>query len=81
MNLKTNKAPKIFFIHEYIIILRDYLNLLVNSFSTRAYFRSYKEFRKYLYLYREDTSNISNYFWKLIKYFIIEIIITRKTNH
>ena len=62
MNLKTNKAPRIFLTYKYIIILRDYLDLLVNPFSTQAYSKSYKEFKKYLYLYKKDTSNTSKYF-------------------
>ena len=70
-----------FLTYEYIIILRDYSNSLVNSFSTEAYSRNYKEFKKYLYLYKEDTNNTNNYFQKLIKYFIIKIIITKKTNY
>ena len=81
MNSKTNKAPGIFLTHEYIIILKDYSDSLVNPSSTRAYSKGYKESRKYLYSYKEDTSNTNKYFQKLIKYFIIEIIITRKTNY
>ena len=57
INLKTNKVLRIFLTHEYIIILRDYLNLLVNPSSTQAYFKSYKESKKYLYLYKKDISN------------------------
>ena len=81
MNSKTNKAPRIFLTYEYIIILRDYLDSLINPSSTQAYSKGYKESRKYLYLYKENTSNTSKYFQKLIKYFIIKIIITRKTNY
>ena len=81
MNLKTNKAPGIFLTHEYIIILRDYLDSLINPFNTWAYSRDYEESRKYLCLYKENTSNTNKYFQKLIKYIIIKIIITRKTNY
>jgi len=62
MNSKTNKAPGIFFTHERAVILGDYLDLLVNPFNTWAYSKGYKESRKYLYLYKENTSNTSNYF-------------------
>ena len=81
MNSKTNKAPGIFFTYERVIILRDYLDLLVNPSSTQAYSKSYKESKTFLYPYKEDTSNTSKYFQKLIKYIIIEIIITRKINY
>ena len=62
MNSKTNKAPGIFFTHEYIIILRDYLDLLVNPFSTQAHSKSYKESKTFLYPCKENTSNTSKYF-------------------
>ena len=62
MNLKTNKAPRIFLTHKYIIILRDYLDSLVNPFNTWVYSRGYKESRKYLYSYKENTSNTSKCF-------------------
>ena len=81
MNSKTNKAPRIFLTYKYIIILRDYLVLLVNPSSTQVYSKSYKESKTYLYSYREDSNKTSKYFQKLIKYFIIEIIITRKSNY
>ena len=81
MNLKTNKAPRIFFTYKYIIILRDYLDSLVNPFSTQAYSKGYKESKTFLYSYKENTSNTREYFQKLINYIIIKIIITRKTNY
>ena len=81
MNSKTNKAPGIFFTHEYIIILRDYLDSLIDSSSTRAYSKGYKESKTFLYPCKENTSTTSKYFQKLIKYIIIEIIITKKTNY
>ena len=81
MNSKTNKAPGIFFTHEYTIILRDYSDSLVNSFNTQAYSKGYKESKTFLYSYKEKANNTSKYFQKLIKYIIIEIIITRKTNY
>jgi hypothetical protein len=62
MNSKTNKAPGIFFTHKYTIILRDYLDLLVNLSSTRAYSKGYKESKTFLYSYKENTSNTSKYF-------------------
>ena len=62
MNSKTNKTPGIFFTYEYIIILRDYLNLLVNPSSTRAYSKGYKESKTFLYPYKEKASNTSKYF-------------------
>jgi hypothetical protein len=62
MNLKTNKALRIFLTYKYIIILRDYSDSLVNPSSTQAHSRGYKESKKYLYLYKENTSNTSKYF-------------------
>jgi len=62
-------------------MLKDYSNSLVNPSSTRARSKGRGEFKTFLCPYKEDTSNTSKHFWKLIKYIIIEIIITRKTNH
>ena len=81
MNSKTNRAPRIFSTHKYTVILRDYSDSLVDSSSTRAYFKGRGESKTFLCPYRKDTSNTSKHFWKLIKCVIIEIIITRKTNY
>ena len=62
MNSKTNKAPGIFLTHEYIMILRDYLDSLVDPSSTRAYSKGYKESKTFSCPYRKDTSNTSKYF-------------------
>ena len=62
MNSKINKAPGIFFTHERAVILRDYLDLLVDPSSTRAHSKGYKESKTFLYPYKENTSNTSKYF-------------------